>query len=241
MVTVVLLRPRWLAGHALVVLMAGIFIALGIWQYGRHQDERDTRAAIEAEFAAPAPTLAEVGTNAPEGTRVELVGVYEPDADVLWRNRVHGSTSGFDVLTPLTLDDGTAVLVDRGWIARTTAAAGLAAVAPPEGTMTVRGVLNETRPFRPDDAVEDRDGNPTLPRVDVDLVASALDVPLHEAWVTAQYQSPPPAAAGPELPEPPDESSVNHLSYAYQWFALALIPLIGWPIMLRRITRRRSP
>ena len=236
-----LLRPRWLAGHALVVLMAGIFIALGLWQYGRHQDERDARAATEAEFAAPAPTLGELGADAAEGVRVELVGTYEADAEVLWRNRVRGGTSGFDVLTPLVLADGTSVLVDRGWIARTTAANGLATVAPPEGPVTVRGVLNETRPLRPDDAVEERDGNATVPRVDVEQVATAIAMPLHDLWVTAQYQSPPPADAGPELPEPPDESSVSHLSYTYQWFALALIPLIGWPIVLYRITRRRSP
>ena len=30
------------------------------------------------------------------------------------------------------------------------------------------------------------------------------------------------------------------MEYAIQWFAFALIPLIGWPIVLWQITRRRS-
>jgi cytochrome oxidase assembly protein ShyY1 len=31
------------------------------------------------------------------------------------------------------------------------------------------------------------------------------------------------------------------MQYAIQWFAFALIPLIGWPIVLWRIARRQSP
>ena len=232
-----LFRPRWLAGHALVVFMAGLFIALGIWQYGRHVDERDAKAATRAEYAAPAPAFDE--SVAGEGDRVELTGTYASD-DVLWRNRVRNGSAGFDVLTPLTLAGGTVVLVDRGWIPRATATAGLDTVAPPAGTVTVRGVMNASRPFRPDDAVEERVGAPSVPRVDVEQVAIATDATLADVWVVAQFQDPTPGPDGPELPQPPDLSSVNHLGYTYQWFALALIPLIGWPIVLWRITRRRA-
>ena len=38
---------------------------------------------------------------------------------------------------------------------------------------------------------------------------------------------------------PPDQ--VNHMQYAIEWFAFALIPLIGWPIVLVRIARRQQP
>ncbi|GIU88344.1 MAG: hypothetical protein KatS3mg009_2859 [Acidimicrobiia bacterium] len=57
-------------------------------------------------------------------------------------------------------------------------------------------------------------------------------------WITAQYQDPPPAAGEPRLPEPPDPSRVDHRSYAFQWFGLALVPLVGWPIVLARHRRR---
>jgi cytochrome oxidase assembly protein ShyY1 len=58
-------------------------------------------------------------------------------------------------------------------------------------------------------------------------------------WITAQSIEPAPAAANaPKLPEPPAPDPVNHLEYAIEWFAFAAIPLIGWPIVLWRITRR---
>ena len=31
------------------------------------------------------------------------------------------------------------------------------------------------------------------------------------------------------------------MEYAIEWFAFALIPLIGWPIVLVRIARRQQP
>ena len=43
----------------------------------------------------------------------------------------------------------------------------------------------------------------------------------------------------PELPQPPPPDPVNHMQYAIEWFLLALIPLVGWPIALRRLLRRQ--
>ena len=43
---------------------------------------------------------------------------------MLLRNRVRDGEGGYDVLTPLRLDDGTAVVIDRGWVARNVAETG---------------------------------------------------------------------------------------------------------------------
>ena len=61
---------------------------------------------------------------------------------------------------------------------------------------------------------------------------------MRDVYVTAQWQDPEAVDGVPALPEPPEADEVNHLSYAFQWFAFALIPLVGWPIVLYRITRR---
>ena len=60
-------------------------------------------------------------------------------------------------------------------------------------------------------------------------------------YINAQYQKPPPVDGLPALPTPPPSDDVNHLQYAFQWFAFALIPLVGWPIVLYRVSRRRQP
>src|SRR5436305_1998561 len=62
--------------------------------------------------------------------------------------------------------------------------------------------------------------------------------PLHHIWIEAQFQQPPSPANAPKLPTPPPPDRVNHLEYAIEWFALAAIPLAGWPTVLRRVTRR---
>ena len=104
--------------------------------------------------------------------------------------------------------------------------------------MTVRGPIAEPRPLQADDTVDERGGHTTVPRVDIDRIGQDVSYPLRDVYVTAQWQDPEAADGVPALPEPPEADEVNHLSYAFQWFAFALIPLVGWPIVLYRITRR---
>ena len=114
----ILLRPRWVAGHISVLVVAAIFIALGFWQLARNGEKEDSERAARAAYAAAAPVLS--GPDAPpaSGTRVEVSGTYDAAGEVLLRNRVRSGEGGYDVLTPLRLEDGTAVVVDRGWVAR---------------------------------------------------------------------------------------------------------------------------
>ena len=83
-------------------------------------------------------------------------------------------------------------------------------------------------------------GRTTLPRIDLDRMRTETNVELRDVFITAQYQDPAPIDGVPALPTPPPSDSVNHLQYAFQWFAFALIPVIGWPIVLYRRSRRRD-
>ena len=47
---------------------------------------------------------------------VTVTGRYDPAHEILARVRTLHDNVGFEVITPLVLADGTAVLVDRGWI-----------------------------------------------------------------------------------------------------------------------------
>ena len=46
-------------------------------------------------------------------------GHFRPDRQFLLDNRSHAGEPGYEVLTPLELADGRALLVDRGWVAFT--------------------------------------------------------------------------------------------------------------------------
>ena len=73
-----------------------------------------------------------------------------------------------------------------------------------------------------------------------------VDEPLVPLYVNLETQSPAQsAAAGPTgtpLPVPiprPELDEGPHLSYALQWFSFALLTVIVYPLLLRRVARRR--
>ncbi len=234
---IVLFKPRWIAGHALVVAVAVAFVALGFWQFGRHQDERRARDRAARAFGEPAPAFAD---DMPSGSRVEVTGTFDPTAEVLLRNRVRDGESGYDVLTVLVDAAGRAVLVDRGFVDASVVDNGRREIEPPRGPVVVRGLSREPRTLRPDETVDERAGLLTLPRVDLDRVGIETGYDLAARWVEAQYLDPAPASGQPALPEAADTSDVNHLSYAIQWWSLAAVPVVGWPFVLRRAVRRSA-
>ena len=72
----------------------------------------------------------------------------------------------------------------------------------------------------------------TLATVDLARIGQQVGPILQPVWIEAQYQSPRASAADPKLPEPPSPDRVNHLEYAIEWFAFALIPIVGFPIYM---------
>ncbi len=231
-----LLAPRWVAGHVLVVVLAVIFVLLGLWQLGRDHHKQTVMRERRAALAAPAPPL---GAHPVTEQRYELRGTYDPAHEIVLRNQLHGKgDDGVDVLTPLRLADGRVVLVDRGWVAGTGETLGPSSA--PSGPVTVRGTLHGSRALSPQDAVTTIGGRLAVPRVDTAAIGEREGTALQPVWLRAESQDPAPGANAPALPEPLPPDQVNHMQYAIEWFAFALIPLIGWPIVLVRVRRRRA-
>jgi surfeit locus 1 family protein len=97
----------------LTAAAVALFVLLGEWQLGRADEKR----ALAAEFGGSGAALdwRRLPADAPRYTRVALRGHYDPDHQFLLDNRSRESVAGVEVLTPLLLDDGSAVLVNRGW------------------------------------------------------------------------------------------------------------------------------
>ncbi|MCU1430653.1 MAG: hypothetical protein JWL83_4653 [Actinomycetia bacterium] len=235
-----LLRPKWVAGHLLALVLTGVFISAGFWQIARNREANHKLAHEKAVFAAPAPSVTTIdpALAARRGGRATATGTFDTAHDYLLRNQVRGSATGFDVLTPLRLSTGTAVLVDRGWVSIDTVVGGWHERNPPTGIVTVRGTLRPDTPLRAGETAKKESGVPSVPRADLALIARTTGAKLLPAYVVAEYQQPTPAKSAPQLPKPAKTTSVNHISYAIQWFSFAAIAVIGWPIVLRRATRR---
>ena len=234
-------KPRWLAGHALVIVLAVIFVLLGIWQLNRNTEKQDKVRKAKAQYAAPAPELTSLRTAPESGARVQVSGTYLPGKDVVLRDQSRNGQLGEEVLTPMRLADGTVVLVDRGWLS-----GGLTNSAPtitpaPSGPAMARGLVLKSRALSAQDTISEDNGQLSVPRVDTQHIAEKLGVgQMRDVWIETQSLDPAPTGDAPQLPVPPPPDQVNHMEYAIQWFAFTLIPLIGWPIVLWQITRRRS-
>ena len=48
---------------------------------------------------------------------VSATGTYDPSKTVIVRYQTRDGNAGVDVVVPLVTDSGTALLVDRGWVA----------------------------------------------------------------------------------------------------------------------------
>jgi surfeit locus 1 family protein len=246
-------RPWWVLSHLMVLALVAAMVTAGMWQLRRLDDQRAVNALIEARAEQPVVDVREVvplaGTDAtPEGVvhrRVVATGTYAEADTVLVDNRTYEGAPGGWVLTPLVLDDGSAVVVNRGFIGFTREG-GLVAPPAPQGTVLVEGLLQASQQrgsFGPTDPSEGR--LEVLARADLPRIEAQVDYPVLPVYLqrtASDPGEPEPAAGAPVLvavPEP-DLADGPHLSYAVQWFIFTAIALVGYPLVLRRIARQEA-
>jgi len=126
------------------LVAVAIFVTAGNWQRARMEAKEALRAQLDAAAStAPAPLPKSVADWSVWRFRpITATGTFDADHQILIDNKVHGGNVGFDVMTPLRLDDGRVVLVDRGFIRAGQSRQMLPAAPPPSGSVTVRGRIN---------------------------------------------------------------------------------------------------
>jgi len=232
----------------MILAVVVTFPMLAAWQLDRWQEVRDEQERIEERIAAsPVPIdqvlphdLDDQDAADLEFTPVTATGVWAEDEQVAQRNRALQGRAGFDWLTPLLLDDGTAVLVRRGFVppARQGSADPMPASAQ-SGTVTVTGWLEQSvsQPRfgarDPDDVELRLVFHPDVGRIDQQTSADLRPMVLHLAT-----ESPTPPEGAPTPQPVPDRDAGQHLSYAIQWLSFAAIAVIGYAVVIRRVLRR---
>ena len=110
-------RRRRAAIVAIAAIVAATCIALGFWQLQRLSDRRARNAAIERERSRdPVLITTAAGGEVEPYTPVRASGTFDTEREVLVYGRSLDGEPGHLVVTPLVLDDGTAILVIRGWV-----------------------------------------------------------------------------------------------------------------------------
>lgn len=208
--------------------------SLGTWQLERLHWKNDLLAQIDAEYDKDARSIQLNPRDLQEKfdlRRGTLTGRYDFDHQVAWIPRLYDQSEqqdvpGKDIITPMQLEDGSTILVNRGW--------GPSAwdmgteENRPEGQVSVTGTvrpLSERNPFtatnRPDrgqwyypDPAEYaafykiENMQPYILFAENEAIDGKYPLPSHER---------------PTLPN-------NHMQYAFFWFSMAGILAIMYVI-----------
>jgi len=228
-------RKRHIILIAIAAIVAFTCVRLGFWQLNRLHGRRDVNAMLEARGAQTPATITSLQPGAMPYRHVTVTGTYDPAHEQILSGRTsQQGDPGNLVLTPLVLRDGTAVIVDRGWVPLETQTPPVGgAAAAPTGTVTVSGLA------LPPDQVSDPPVNPSPALVTrIDLGRGDLPYGLLPVYVLLQDQQP--AQAQPEIVAPPGFDDGPHLSYAIQWFSFATIAVVGCVVLLVRDRRGNS-
>jgi len=223
-----LTRKDWV-GAAFALLVAALFVRLGVWQLDRLHQRRVTNSAVLARRALPPVTItsAALPVDSVRGRRVVATGAWDYSHERVWGARSYEGVPGVAVLTPLKVGGGAAVFVDRGW-APSADALHVDHAALREGdSATVTGFAYAAPRGRGD--------------VDPALLRDSLPFPV-AGFVILEIQTNRQADRPSNLVywPTPELSDGPHLSYAIQWFAFAAIVLVGMGALLRKQTSSRD-
>ncbi len=232
----------------LMLALTALFVALGVWQVERLGEKELLIATVERQLTAdviPLPPAAEwenpqtyfvdpaTGAKMLFGMTyrtVSLVGTYIPDATVLVFTSLtdaKGSRSGpgYWVMTPLALDDGGSIFINRGFVPQADGASYRG--APPAGPQHLTGVVRSPEAAGSFTPQADIGNGIDWVRDPARLATLAGDLPQPLLPITIDL----PAGAPGELPQGGEtvvEFPNNHLGYAITWFGFAILT----PILL---------
>lgn len=145
------LAPRYWPGHLLALVLCGVAIGLGNWQFDGWQAGREAEAR-DLTRVEPVGIDHVMGPDDPfpsegVGQPVTLQGTWVPDGTVYVSGRQNGAREGYWAVTPLALggEGNPALLIVRGWTPDpaqapeppTGEAELVAWLQPPEGTSGV--------------------------------------------------------------------------------------------------------
>ena len=234
---------RWFLPTLLMVASALVCIRLGVWQLDRLAQRREFNSHYVAMSTMDPIELPALGDlEEMEYRQAVAEGYYDYSQQVAIRNQYFQGEYGFHLLTPLVLSDGSAVLVDRGWIPYD------GNLTRPEwdkystdGKVKVTGIIRASREQADLTGKSDPEllpgqhelqvwNFPNLSRIQLQVSYSLLPVYLQESNADNMDSYPISTPYVIEISEGP------HLGYALQWFTFAGIFLVGYPFFIKKQT-----
>jgi surfeit locus 1 family protein len=242
----------WLATTSLVIAGMALTVRLGIWQLDRLGQRREFNAHLAAMQVASAISINEERISDDltemEYRQVKAVGTYDFEHQVAIRNQVWtqswGDELGYALLTPLMLPNGSAVLVQRGWIPAEYNSLSSWRQFDEPGMIAVQGIIRLPRvkgemgggipdpTLTLDQSRLDFWNFVNIDRIQEQAPYSLLGIYIQQAPNASQDSLP--FRSLPEI----DSSEGAHLGYAMQWFFFTSLLFFGYPVYLKKFSNK---
>ncbi len=223
-----------MAFGVVAVVAAGVCVRLGFWQLDRLDQRRAKNALVLERTRRPPVSISEVGgqdTSDIHWRHVRLRGVADYASEMLHATRSQAGSPGVYLLTPVRPLDGawgdTAIVVLRGFVYAPDGRTIDWAQSRDADTLDLEALVTE---FPPVQAGTVR--MPSAPRavrfLNRDTLAALMHRPVAPFVLLALGDTIMKDISKPTRVPPPSQTEGSHQSYAYQWFAFALVALIGF-------------
>ena len=236
-------EPLSLLKSAVALLLVIGCLWAAQWQYHRGVDRHQRNNQIELRSDLPAISISDAVQDAAsqEWRKVSSTGQFDPDRQILLRNRYFEGKYGFEVLTAFQDSSGVEYWVDRGWVQ----AGENATIAPqipplPVGEVTIEGRLRLDRSLPQGKFFALPTGNKGGLISEANAQASnkeyGIDSTFYVDLLTGDHPelTPDVAASLPELSDGP------HFAYALQWIIFAGLVLYGRFLIRREVLTREE-
>lgn len=225
--------PGWMSSLVTLLLLP-LFVYLGSWQYYRMTEKEiiEARLKDQTPIAWGEPAI-ETNFAHYRYRTLHIQGQFLQDKDILLDNQTFKGQVGYRVFTPF-LPLGTKqkiLLIDRGWIPASTRSQ-LPALTPITGPVILTGILNKLSPgitLKEEGLPDHIDHSPIrLQKIPFDTLSGLLGGEVYPFILQLTANS---RHGYVTLPINLQVSSLRHLGYAVQWFAMALAVLIYYVIV----------
>lgn len=227
----------WL-GLVLLPLALAVLISLGTWQVKRLYWKEDLLAAIEQRSHADPVDVSAIEAALAAGEAIDYRTARASGRFLNDRERHFFATfegqSGFYVYTPLELDDGRLLLVNRGFVPYDRKDAALRPQGLVEGMQTITGLARARLGEKPSFMVPENDEAANIFYwKDLERMAASAGIPADKVLPFFLDADPTPVPGdlprgGVTVIDLPN----SHLQYAITWYGLALallsVAVFGW-------------
>ncbi len=219
------------------IAAALLFARLGVWQLSRLDERQSLNRTIEVRMGMPPLQL----DSQPPGSddtltyrRVTFTGWADYTREIVVVGRSLGGAPGVHVVTPIVTEWG-AVLVERLWARSPDATTIDLATMGEDSLMAIEGVFMPSGLPRPSSQAA---WPIRVASINPEILADRFPYPLYGLAVRRSTGAP----EGVTLVPQPELTEGSHLSYAVQWFAFAVIALVGsWIVAMKPSTVNRQP